>query len=120
MLHLEEKGWAPGPLSEVTRIGTRKEGKIEPGRVMDSMEGHLQKTEELLVNAMNNKLGKNYHQSTRLLVTFEDFIIRKEPDVTQRLMRVIDKVLIDKECRFDQIYLVGMSEKLLLHYAVGS
>ena len=84
---------------------------------MTSMEDHLQKSEDLVIEAIRRKLGKNYPESTRLLVTFEDFIIKNEPNVAGRLRTAIRKLLAGKDCTFETIYLVGMSEKLLIDYA---
>lgn len=118
MLHLEREGWSPGPLSEVRRIGTRNKGTIMPGRILNSMSGNIQKTEELILDAIEKKLGKDYPPFTRLLVAFDDFVIRNEPSVSQRLRGAIDQLLDQNSCSFVKIDLVGMTENLLLSYAV--
>ena len=113
MLHLEQKGWAPGPLSEVTREG-KGGGLLQPGRVTDSLMGHVSKTRSLIREAVERKLKKDYQQPIVLLVAFEDFIVKDEPSMSDLLCEDIASLTKETECPFFRIFLVGMSERLLI------
>lgn len=119
MLHLEKEGWAPGPLSGVTREGKRG-AALKPGRVTSSLTGHISKTRELIREAVVAKLKKDYPQPIVLLVAFEDFIVKNDPDIAEILRTDIVNLTNEEQSPFFRIFLVGTSERLLIRVDIES
>jgi hypothetical protein len=111
MLHLEQHGWAPGPLSELVREGGRG-GRILPGRVVGNLRGHIERTRELIRSAINGKLEKDYQEPIALIVAFEDFILKNDPDVSEILKEDLKNIVGERSSPFFCFFLVGMSGHL--------
>lgn len=114
MLHLESEGWAPGPLSEMKRVGPRGAGQIQPGRVMNSMQGHTCKTVELIGEAISRKMTKVYPQPIVLVVGFEDFIIKNNENASNILFVAAKNLCDTRSHVFRDVFLVGMLGHLIL------
>lgn len=107
MLHLEQEGWAPGPLSGVERVGGRDSRTIRPGRVIGSVNGHISKTKSLVLRALQKKVGKAYERPTVLIVAFEDFIIKNDDTAFDQLAEHVAAYLAEVSHPFLRVYLVG-------------
>lgn len=115
LIHLQEHGWAPGPLSMMKKRGTEKVGlDVQPGRIVTTMEESIRITEQLITQAIQRKTKKRYEPTTVLLVAFEDFVISKEPAIERRLLDCMKEAAASEMHFFEGIYLVGMSGKLLI------
>jgi hypothetical protein len=114
MIHLENEGWAPGPLSRMTRIGGKKSQNIQPGRVLNSTDGYIQSTVDLVTEAIDKKLKKNYKQPIFLLVSFHDFILKDNDRIYSVFKRSVSDVLKSSSNPFERIYLIGSSGSLIL------
>jgi len=113
MLHLEKEGWAPGPLSEMVREGKRG-GLIKPGRVMTSLKGHIEKTRELICDAVTAKIKKNYNEPIALVVALEDFILKNDAQVGEFLHKDMEDLIALHQPPFFCFFLVGMSGHILV------
>jgi len=114
LLHLNNEGWAPGPLSAMRRVGQRGSGQIQPGRVLHSMAGQISQTVELIREAISRKIAKEYPQPIVLVVGFEDFIIKNDED-SGDILCVAAKTLLEAATHaFRDVFLVGMSGHLIL------
>jgi len=114
MIHLERRGWAPGPLSEMTRVGGRGSLDVHPGRVLGSVDGYIHKTTELVTEAIIRKLNKDYKRPIILVVAFEDFILKNYESTLAALSEPMIGLLSATENPFEAVYLVGMSSYLVL------
>lgn len=116
-IHLEEHGWAPGPLSEMTKSGTKKTGlTVKPGRTLGTMIGHVSQVRKLLEDAIRKKAKKSYPNDTRLIVMFEDFVLKDEAGIEAELISSITTVDGEIGLPFSHVYLVGWSRKLFFEY----
>lgn len=114
-LHLEREGWSPGPSLDMIKIGTKAKGlTVKAGRLLTTLEGAVRQAETLVREAVQRKIRKNYPESTRLLVAFEDVIVVKAESIEQRLRETVEHSINGQHCPFSHIYLVGMSQKLLI------
>lgn len=115
MLHLDKEGWSPGPLSEMQRVvDSNGQESIRPGRVTDSMAGQLEKTIDLIRDAIARKVGKEYEPPIVLIVAFEDFIVKNDEGTAGVLERVAKEALAAAPSPFSHLVLVGMSGHLLV------
>jgi hypothetical protein len=120
MLHLENKGWAPGPLSEMKQTGSRSSRTIEPGRVLGTMTGQINKTIELVKEAISRKLRKDYERPIDLVVAFEDFIVKGDEGADNAIRRAANDALSSHPSPFSNVFIVGMSGNLILQVTFGS
>lgn len=114
-LHLQREGWAPGPLQDMSKVGSKLTGLIvKAGRLLTTIEGSVRKSEALVFEAVQKKVGKCYPKATRLVVAFEDFIVAKAERIEQRLALTVERAVAGKECPFSHVYLVGTSRRILV------
>lgn len=112
MLHLEQKGWAPGPLSGVERVGGRGSNFMRPGRVMTSGDERISKTKGLVLKALENKIFKSYEPPTVLVVAFEDLILKTDDTAFGQVMAAAVTYLAEVAHPFFRVYLVGTAGRL--------
>lgn len=112
MVHLEQHGWAPGPLSGVKREGGRLSTVMQPGRVLGSMAGHIRKTSELIIDSLSKKSDKSYPTPTVLIVAFEDLILKSDETAFDELCRPVEAILRSQPHSFWRVYLVGFAGNL--------
>ena len=108
MLHINAHGWAPGPLSEMRREGD----EVIPGRIMDTREGRILRTEQLIAAAIQRKLQNTYDPPIDLIVTFEDHGLDEEQNIAQRFRDLALQSIGDVAHPFRRIFLCGMSSRL--------
>jgi hypothetical protein len=98
----------------MTRIGGKKSQNIQPGRVLNSTDGYIQSTVDLVTEAIDKKLKKNYKQPIFLLVSFHDFILKDNDRIYSVFKRSVSDVLKSSSNPFERIYLIGSSGSLIL------
>jgi hypothetical protein len=117
MLHLEKHGWAPGPTSEMCKEGTKRTGiVVTPGRVLETMIGHPSQAKGLIEDAVKKKAAKPYPKETRLIVMFEDFVVKDDENIKKELFELIGEIANTTPLPFSVVYLVGWSGKLFITY----
>lgn len=115
-LHINAHGWAPGPLTEMTRVGS----ETIPGRIMNSREGRIFRTEQLIASAIQRKLQKEYEPPIDLIVAFEDFGLDEEAQIIPRLTELAHREVDGLPNPFRRLFLTGMSGKLHLCMTINA
>jgi hypothetical protein len=101
------------------KVGTKLTGLVvKAGRTLGSITGFVKRTEELVEEARQRKLTKEYPTPIRLLVAFEDRSVSRDARLEERLRAVIRGTITGVPCPFRHIYLVGASKRILIDYRV--
>lgn len=120
-LHLERERWSPGPSANLTRIGTQSAGlTVRIDRILTSLEQVVSDTESLIGEALVRKTQKVYPQSTRLVIIFEDSVVAAQDGIEEKLYKVVDRAVNTLACSFDNIYLVGSTQRLNIVWSNAS
>ncbi|MGY2221097.1 hypothetical protein ACW9IK_00235 [Pseudomonas gingeri] len=116
----EQQGWAPGPSHDVIKRGTKARGiEVEQGRILTSVEAVKRKCFELITDAIQRKLKKEYPVGSRLLVAFEDIVVARADRINEQLLEVVEAATEGRVCSFTHIHLVGMNRRLAVDWQNG-
>ena len=117
LLLAELQGWAPGPSHDVIKRGTKARGiEVETGRMWTSVEAVKLKCFELITDAIQRKLKKDYPFGSRLLVAFQDIVVARADRINEQLLEVVQAATEGRPCRFTHIHLVGMNRRLAVDW----
>lgn len=117
LLLAELQGWAPGPSHDVIKCGTKARGiKVEAGRMWTSVEAVKLKCFELITDAIQRKLKKDYPVGSRLLVAFQDIVMARADRINEQLLEVVQGATEGRPCPFTHIHLVGMNRRLAVDW----
>lgn len=113
----ELQGWAPGPSHDVIKRGTKARGiEVEVGRMWTSIEAVKLRCFELINDAIQRKVKKDYRFGSRLLVAFQDIVVARADRINEQLLEVVQAATEGRPCPFTHIHLVGMSRRLAIDW----
>lgn len=113
---IQKEGWSPIS-GYIEKTGTKNTGiHLTPRLGVRGLEDYLDKQINLISQALEGKLQKEYETNTSLLIIFEDATAFDETDIKETLYRFIENKLETEQTRFLHLYLIGSSKRIFLKW----